>query len=71
MTNTVMFSPLIPLLMAINNLAYDNKVTKPEIGIIKSIPSLNCFKTARYTHLSRLTIAVLCFASLSGCFIVL
>jgi hypothetical protein len=42
---------------------------KPEIGNRKSIPSLNCSKTAPYTHLSQLTIAVLRLVSLSACFI--
>ena len=44
---------------------------KPEIAIRKSVPSLNCFNTARYTHLIQLTIAVLCLISLSGCIIAL
>ena len=44
---------------------------KPEIVTRKSIPHLNCFNTARYTHLVQLTITMLCLGSLSVCIIAL
>ena len=44
---------------------------KPGFVTRKSIPSLNCFNTARYTHLVQLTIAMLCLVSLSVCIIAL